>query len=84
MTCAPITAPAVSWCAMPELLEIDDLRVRFRVVGMVKSLISQVDDPYIDAVMGVGFHMKRGETFGLVGESGSGKTTLGRAIIGLG
>ena len=83
MTCVPITAPVASWYAMPELLEIDDLRVRFRVVGFIKSLIGQVSDPYIDAVMQVSFHLKRGETFGLVGESGSGKTTLGRAIIGL-
>ena len=83
MTSARITAPAAFWCAMPELLEADNVRVRFRIAGLVKSLISRIGDPHIDAVMDVSFHIKKGETFGLVGESGSGKTTLGRAIIGL-
>jgi oligopeptide/dipeptide ABC transporter ATP-binding protein len=75
--------PAVSWCAMTVLLEVEHMRVRFRIAGLIKSLISRIDDPYIDAVMDVSFHLNKGETFGLVGESGSGKTTLGRAIIGL-
>ena len=68
---------------MPELLNVDGLRVRFRTAGVVKSLIQRLDDPHIDAVMQVSFSLNEGETFGLVGESGSGKTTLGRAIIGL-
>ncbi|MSP81487.1 MAG: ABC transporter ATP-binding protein [Alphaproteobacteria bacterium] len=68
---------------MNELLEIDDLVVRFRVVGMTKALLKGIRDPFIDAVLNVSFDVKEGETFGLVGESGSGKTTLGRAIIGL-
>jgi len=68
---------------MPDLLEVEGVRVRFRVAGLIKRLINRIDDPFIDAVMNVSFHVKRGETFGLVGESGSGKTTLGRAITGL-
>ncbi|MGZ5247592.1 MAG: ABC transporter ATP-binding protein, partial [Flavitalea sp.] len=36
-----------------------------------------------NAVDGVSFEIKRGETIGLVGESGCGKTTLGRAVLRL-
>jgi oligopeptide transport system ATP-binding protein len=52
------------------LLELRDLRVDFRVKGGT-----------FQAVKGVNFSIRRGETFGLVGESGSGKTTIGRAIV---
>ena len=68
---------------MPELLNVEGLRVRFRTAGPVKSLIQGLTDPHIDAVMQISFTLNEGETFGLVGESGSGKTTLGRAVIGL-
>ncbi|MBM3585940.1 MAG: ABC transporter ATP-binding protein [Alphaproteobacteria bacterium] len=68
---------------MAELLTVQDLVVRFRTMGLFKALVRGVRDPFIDAVLGVSFAMKSGETFGLVGESGSGKTTLGRAINGL-
>ena len=37
----------------------------------------------IRAVNGVGFHVGKGETFGLVGESGCGKSTVLRAMSGL-
>ncbi|MBT5435390.1 MAG: ABC transporter ATP-binding protein [Rhodospirillaceae bacterium] len=68
---------------MPDLLNADKVRVRFRTSGLVQTLMKGLDDPFIDAVMHVSFSLQAGETFGLVGESGSGKTTLGRAIIGL-
>jgi peptide/nickel transport system ATP-binding protein len=55
----------------PPLLEIEDLRVRFRTrTGIV------------EAVRGISFKVGR-ERLGIVGESGSGKTMTGRAILRL-
>ena len=56
------------------LLEVEDLRVRFKAAGRNREL---------RAVDGVSFSVGRGESLGLVGESGCGKTTVGNAIIGL-
>jgi peptide/nickel transport system ATP-binding protein len=66
-----------------ELLALEDLRVRFRTMGLVRSWLQGNADPYIDAVIGAGFRLDEGETLGVVGESGSGKTTLARAVLGL-
>lgn len=57
---------------MDNLLEVDDLKVRFNTGGLT-----------IRAVDGVSFDIRRGESVGLVGESGSGKSTIGRAILRL-
>lgn len=65
------------------LLTVDHLRVRFRTMGTIKARFKGIADPFVDAVLDVSLHLRRGETLGLVGESGSGKTTLGRAILGL-
>ncbi len=65
------------------LLEVEDLRVRFRTDGPLRALLRRIADPFIDAVAGVSLTVRAGETFGLVGESGSGKTSLARAIVGL-
>jgi peptide/nickel transport system ATP-binding protein len=53
------------------LLEIDDLRVRFRG-----------ERGFVEAVRGVSFAMGR-EKLGIVGESGSGKSVTGRAVLRL-
>lgn len=68
---------------MSELITIKDLEVQFKVRSLLSSLVYKDVQQYIQAVAGVSFSIKQGETFGLVGESGSGKTTLGQSIVGL-
>ena len=68
---------------MTDLLNVTDLKVKFRVMDMLSSLVNPKAPSFIEAVAGVSFKIRQGETFGLVGESGSGKTTLGRSLIGL-
>ena len=65
------------------LLEVENLRVRFRTAGPVRAALTGLGEPFLDAVLDVSFVVAPGSTFALVGESGSGKTTLGRAITGL-
>jgi oligopeptide transport system ATP-binding protein len=56
----------------PSLLDVRDLRVRFRML-----------DGTIFAVNGVSLHLDPGETLGLVGESGSGKSVTSLALMRL-
>lgn len=53
------------------LLEVKDLCVEY------------VTDEVVNAVNGISFQLKKGQTLGLVGETGAGKTTTALAIIGL-
>ena len=50
------------------MIEVTDLKVRYGAM---------------EAVKGVSFTLRRGETLGIVGESGSGKSTIARTLIGL-
>lgn len=57
---------------MGNILEIRDLYVRFHT-----------DDGTVNALNGVNFTLRDGETLGLVGETGAGKTTLAKSIMQL-
>ena len=52
------------------LLSVEDLHVSF---GRGNATVQ--------AVAGISFSLRQGETLGLVGESGCGKSTTGRAIV---
>ena len=54
------------------LLDVRDLAVRF-----------PTQDGVVNAVSGLSFTLRRGETLGIVGESGSGKSVTNLAILGL-
>jgi peptide/nickel transport system ATP-binding protein/oligopeptide transport system ATP-binding protein len=61
------------------LVKVTDLVKHFPIRGgMLQRVIGMVQ-----AVDGVSFEIRRGETLGLVGESGCGKTTVGRLILRL-
>ena len=64
---------------MAPLVEVRDLIKHFPVRGG----ILQRTIGWVQAVDGVSFEIRRGETLGLVGESGCGKTTVGRLLLRL-
>ncbi|TIM81154.1 MAG: ABC transporter ATP-binding protein [Mesorhizobium sp.] len=68
---------------MSVLLQVKDLRVRFRTMGSLQALATSTKEAFLEAICGVSFEIRKGETLGLVGESGSGKSTVARSIIGL-
>ncbi len=62
------------------LLKIEGLRMYFPIT---RGLFVQRQVGAVQAVDGLDFFIKKGETLGLVGESGCGKSTAGRAILQL-
>jgi peptide/nickel transport system ATP-binding protein len=60
------------------VLEVRDLHVTYAAPGGFFS-----KGRTVQAVRGVSFELRRGETLGIVGESGSGKSTVGRCVSGL-
>ncbi|MBA3274800.1 MAG: dipeptide ABC transporter ATP-binding protein [Chloroflexia bacterium] len=62
------------------LLDVQNLKMHF---PLTQGIIFQRKVGAVQAVDGVSFSVKRGETLGLVGESGCGKSTTGRAILQL-
>ncbi|MEE8602435.1 ABC transporter ATP-binding protein [Euzebya tangerina] len=65
--------PARNLGAHPDtLLEVDGLRVEFRT-----------DSGVVNAVNGVTYDVRKGETVAILGESGSGKSVSAQAIMGI-
>src|SRR5215216_5225089 len=62
------------------LLQVEGLKMHFPIT---KGILIQRTAGAVQAVDGLNFFIRRGETLGLVGESGCGKSTTGRAILQL-
>jgi oligopeptide transport system ATP-binding protein len=62
------------------LVKVDNLVKHFEIRG---GLLGVTKLGAVQAVDGVTFSIKHGESFGLVGESGCGKTTLGKVLLRL-
>jgi oligopeptide/dipeptide ABC transporter ATP-binding protein len=80
MTTATIAQPTPSGAAYETpLVEVRHLVKHFPITGgILKRTVGLVQ-----AVDGVSFQVRRGETLGLVGESGCGKTTVSRLLLRL-
>ena len=70
MTDAAVQAAPTPERVSDPLLSVEDVHVTFHKGNQA-----------VQAVAGISFTMRQGETLGLVGESGCGKSTTGRAIV---
>ncbi len=68
---------------MSALLEVVDLVKHFEIRPTFLETALGRSRKIVQAVDGVSFSIRDGETLGLVGESGCGKSTVGRAIVRL-
>jgi ABC-2 type transport system ATP-binding protein len=67
-----------------QILEIDDVRKRYALPpALLRPLIRVASRQPVEALLGVSFHVSKGETVGLVGPNGAGKSTLIRIIATL-
>src|SRR5690349_23304048 len=62
------------------VLEVRDLVKHF---PLTQGIVLKRKIGAVQAVDGVSFDLKRGETLGLVGESGCGKSTVAKLLMGL-
>ena len=65
------------------LLQVEGLRVAFPTRRSMGDRVNRRPVVTFEAVRGVSFEIRRGETLALVGESGSGKTTTARGLLRL-
>ena len=68
---------------MTDILQLKNVRVRFRVKSTMGALFDRTSPTSFDAVRDASFSLQEGQTLALVGESGAGKSTLALAITGL-
>jgi peptide/nickel transport system ATP-binding protein len=78
-TSLPKRATAVADVSRKEVVEVDNLTVRFDLRSGFFHRVTR----RIHAVEGISFRLHAGETLSLVGESGCGKSTTGKALCNL-